>query len=125
METNQILHKWMGRGCWHQAGHYIGQSTWTFICMHCGLQKVPVECLGPKYTVDLNAVRQVELKAIESFGVNQLANALTDAVHQIIPSPDIENVIFADARTRAFALVELIELSGVTGGAEDAGHAIA
>ena len=123
MNTNQIIHKWMGRGCWHQAGHYVGESTLTFICMHCGLQKVPVECLGPKYTADLNAIHEAEMKAGILFGFRLYSQTIQNVALSL--GKWTPTCITASAEVRAAAVVKLIELSGVTGGAEDAGHAIA
>jgi hypothetical protein len=127
--TNQTIHEWLGK-CWHvpttdSIEDVLFADGSDLICSKCDASLAWDYQERRKYDESLDLVRPVELRAIEVFGVNQMANALTDAVHQILPSPDIQNVIFADARTRAFAIVELIGTKAVTGGVEDAGHAIA
>ncbi len=109
---NRVIHEWLGKGCWHEQA---GIWDYAVHCLYCDEEfaKPAALDIGKRYyTTDLNAVREAELKVIEKFGIERYGKALTKlAFSDGVISDDQHGafLITADAKTRAAAVIDVIE----------------
>lgn len=111
---NRTIHEFLGK-CWHELGPKVldpsDKSRTGRVCPHCRRffrdEQIPNK---PDYCSDLNAIREAELKVVESKGATVYSENLVaqwaEADRQYL---DIAVIATADARTRCLAVLKAIE----------------
>lgn len=109
--VNQKIAEFMGVCPEHKPNMKRWKGEYEMPCVNCEKPAVhhsnPIP--GPSYTTDLNEIAKVEAKVIETFGLSNYFNKLTDAC--IVASTDGEELYIATApaSVRVKAVVSLIE----------------
>lgn len=112
---NKTIHEFLGKCGNHEWIPDTRHPKAIKACKRCGLktnQSDTRKLLGvPDYTNCLNAIRTAELKVIEKFGEDAYVGAL---MRVLIGGPKPSDKFYcdvatADAKTRAVAIVDVIE----------------